>query len=442
MSGRRFRGARAVVLMSCVAVWALACRPSTAPPSTAPSPAAPAASAPSPAPARATPAPRPTPDAASRPAFDEAARAAWTFVKAHVEPATGWIAPLENYHYATIWDVASGMAALFCARELGYLDDATYHSLMRRALGTLKEAQLFDGIAYNKSYSTRTGRMVGRNNSPTARGTGWSVTDIGRLLLWLKIIAQHQPEYAADAETIARRNSSERLVRGGYVWGASVFGSRELREYQEGRIGYEQYAAEGFRAWGFPVARAVDVSENAVPIRIMGKQLAADLRAYDRLTSEPFVLLGLEAGWSPEVHELAAQLLAAQEERYRRTGKVTIVSEDAISRAPHYFYYYCAYTKAREFAIDVQDPGAVVSGPRWVSAKATYGWHALLPSSYTRKAVASVAPARTPRGWGSGVYEADGRSTGTVNINTQAVILEAALYHRRGGPLLSTPKAP
>jgi hypothetical protein len=147
--------------------------------------------------------------------------------------------------------------------------------------------------------------------------------------------------------------------------------------------------------------------------------------------------MGLELGWNRETERLAGELLAAQEERYRKTGRVTIVAEDAVGVPPYYFYYYCAYTNGKHFAVDVQDPRAAVDDPRWVSAKAAFAWHALLPSGYTGLAVRTVAPARTPNGWSSGVYEASGKSTETLNINTAAVILTAVLVHARGKPLLS-----
>jgi type II secretory pathway component PulK len=74
-----------------------------------------------------------------------------------------------------------------------------------------------------------------------------------------------------------------------------------------------------------------------------------------------------------------------------------------------------------------------------VSAKGAFAWRALFPTDYTARTLAAVLPARSAAGWASGVYESGGRSTGAVNVNTQAVILEAALFRKRGGPLLGTP---
>ena len=93
-----------------------------------------------------------------------------------------------------------------------------------------------------------------------------------------------------------------------------------------------------------------------------------------------------------------------------------------------------------EYAIDVSSPGKLLDGPRWVSTKAAFGWHALMPSEYTKKAIDFVAPAYDPRkGWASGVTEDSRQSTKSWDVNTAAVLLEIAHYQLRGGkPLIET----
>jgi hypothetical protein len=326
---------------------------------------------------------------------------------------------------------------LYCARELGFIDDATYTMRMRAALDTVAKLGLFQSVAYNKAYKVSTGSMITRDHRPSTIGFGWSVTDIGRLLIWLRIVANRDPELAASAEAVVSRIDFSKLVRDGYLWGSDIGPNGQLRVYQEGQIGYEQYAAQGFAVWGARADKALSLNENEIPVEVMGQTVAADRRQRDRLTSEPFVLAGLEFGWTPEVERLARAVLAAQEERARRTGITTIVSEDAVDVPPHYFYYYCVLANGRQFSVDVQDPNAVVDKPRWVSTKAAFGWHALLPSDYTRRALLAVEPARGAQGWSSGVYENSARSTRTLNVNTAAVVMTAAVYALRGEPLLN-----
>jgi hypothetical protein len=368
--------------------------------------------------------------------FDEAARTAWAFVERNYVPETGWVRPLDHYPFATVWDLASGLAALFAARELGYLDPDEYDRRMARALATLSTADLYQGAVFNKSYSALTGRMVDRDGRATGQGHGWSATDLGRLLLWLRAIADHHPRHAAAAEAVAGRIDVGRVLRYGDLWGETVLRDGRVSRYPEGRIGYEQYAALGFSLWGHRAERALDLHAHAEPLEILGQRLYADRRGGDRLTSEPFVLLGLETGFpDPSWRELAEAVLAAQEERYRRTGIVTVVSEDAHPNGPYHFYYYSVYAHGTPFAVDAQGATGDLFGPRTVSAKASFGWHALFPSEYTRIAVERVRPARHEGGWGAGVDEASGVSVGSENVNTAAVILQAALHARRGGPI-------
>ena len=366
--------------------------------------------------------------------FDEGARDAWQFVDSHLLRSTGFITPVRDYSYASMWDIGSMLAALYCGHALGMIDDDAYRSRMRPMLRTLATIALYDNEIFGRSYDTRTAAMVRRQRT-NERVVGWSATDIGRLLVWLRIVAT-DPALSREATAVANRLNFRRLVKDGYIWGDNLDEHGRAVEYPEGRIGYEQYAAEGFALWGHRAEKALDVMANATPIAVAGQTLVADLRRWDRLTNEPFLLMGLELGWSREVESLARRMMLAQEARYRQTGRLTIAGEDAVAEPPHYFYYYCVYSNGKQFGIDVQDRRAAVDGPRWVSAKSAFAMHALMPSRYSRTALAELRAAREAGGWSSGVYEATGTSTATPNINTSAVILTAALVQRFGEPVL------
>lgn len=378
--------------------------------------------------------------AAEEALFMDAARHAWGFVDRMYVPSTGLVRPLEEYPYATIWDIASGLAALYSAHELGLLPRDEYDRRMSTALRTLQTVPLYDGAIFSKVYSAVDASMTGHGDRPTTVGTGWSAIDVGRLLVWLRIVADGHPQYRGEVEKVVARIDFDRLVREGVLRGTTVPRSGRKVEYQEGRIGYEQYAAEGVALWGHRAERALDFAAHGREREVLGHALLADTRGEDRLTSDPFVLMGLELGWTtPDWRGLAWRLLAVQEERFRRTGRVTIVNEDANPTPPYYFYYYSVLAGDREFAVDAQGAKSPLDGPRTVSTKAAFGWHALLPGPYTHRAVQAVQPARTASGWGAGVDEAGGGGVGSENVNTAAVILEAALYASRGRPLLTRP---
>lgn len=377
-------------------------------------------------------------DTAADAVFDSAAVVAWRQFERLWVPSTGLAKATFDYDKLTTWDIGSVLGALYSARTLGFIDDSEYFGRICRTLETLLSIPLFENV-YHKLYDARTGDMIGRGGGASRDGYSWSATDLGRLLIWLKIVAQTDPVFADLAGRVARRMDFNRVVQNGYIYGEEMVSSRRARRWQEGRIGYEQYAARGFALWGQDVALALDINTHSAPLKVLGVDLLKDTRGLDRLTSEPFILLGLEIGWTADEAALARNLIEVQAQRFRNTRIVTIASEDAVGIAPHFFYYNCVYCSGRAFVIETSSPGRRLSSPRWVSTKATFGWHALLPSQYTQIAMDYVAGARASVGWSSGVMERSRAPTRTYDINTAAVILEAAAYRKLGRPLLAPP---
>jgi uncharacterized protein DUF3131 len=374
--------------------------------------------------------------------FLNAARSAWAFVDRNYQPSTGLARAHDTYQYVTIWDVGSTLGATYSAHELGFITDPVYNQRMQRMLATLSAMDLFDGVAFNKMYDARTAKMVDRNQRNSSRGYGWSTTDLGRLLTWLRVIAVNQPQFAPQATAIVKRLNISRLINSeGYLQGEDTDPrTGRTRTYPEGKMGYEQYAAAGLALWGYRAEKALDPRFNAVPVNVLGVSLMSDRRGGERITSEPYIMMGMETGWySPELREQAWRVLAAQEARYKTTGTITMVSEDALPDPPFYFYYYDIYRDGRTFVVGGHASQGYVTGPRWVSSKAAFAWHALLPSPYTMTALQAVQPAVIPgRGWGAGVYEGTLKPTGDASLNTAALILEAAVYNLRGHPFLAT----
>lgn len=373
------------------------------------------------------------------PVFASASAAAWRFANRNYVQATGLTRPFDAYPIGTMWDVASGLAALFAASELGLLSRADFDVRISRALRTLGELPLYDKAGFNKEYVLSSGVLITIDRRPGREGYGTSATDTGRLLLWLRIIANRHPSHRAEIDRVVKRLKLPEHVRDGYLVGRQLSRrSGDTRKYQEGRIGYEQYAAHGFEVWGTRAENALDIEHNMKGRTIYGVEVPKDTRGGDRLTSEPFILLGMEAGWTAAERRIAERLLAVQAARYTQSDTLTMVSEDAINIPPHYFFYYTILSSAGPFTIEVQRP-VRVNSPRWLSTKAAFSWHALLPGDYTQRVLQEVrARAMVHDVWGAGVME-NGRATGNPNLNTAAVVLEAAAYRKVGRPFLSLP---
>jgi hypothetical protein len=370
------------------------------------------------------------------------ARMAWTYVENNTIPTTGLANAVDGFQHVTTWDIASLIGAVYSAHELGLIGDVAYDERIRKILGTLAQMPLFDGAAFNKFYDGQTGQMVDRSFKPTPTGYGWASTDMGRLLVWLRILAVNQPQYADQAAAIVKRIDMTRIIKNGNLEAIDLDPTTgAIRYYAETGLGYEQYAASGFALWGHRAVDALNAGANATVAKVQGVDVAVDKRGTGRITSEPYIMMGLETGWySPTLREHATNVLAAQQARYDQTGIMTIVSEDHLRDAPYFFYYYSLYNAGRTFAVDGPDAGTFVENPRWVSSKAAFAWRSLMPTPYTNAAVEAVRAAAIPgKGWGAGVYEGSESPTGETNLNTAGLILESLAYRRTGRPFLSEP---
>jgi hypothetical protein len=369
----------------------------------------------------------------------DAARTSWNLVNRITEPSTGLARAHARYAYVTLWDIAGVIAANYTAHELAFIDDATYDRHIQRILATLSSVDLYDKTAFNRIYDAQTGRMVDNAGKISNLGAGWSSVDIGRLLVWLRIVSVKQPKYLPLATQVVRRLNMSKVLDDGFLQGLQVDPKTGKKEtFTEDEIGYQQYALSGFSMWGARVnPDGLDVRRNVAAINVMGVRLLISSPGNDRVMSEPFIMIGMETGFrTADIARQATQVLAAQMARYQQMKIVTAVTEDALPDPPYYFYYYSVYHRGNPFVVESLDD-KIVENPRWVSAKAAFGWNAVLPNAYTQLLVRTVRPAGTPDGWGSGVYEDTLRPTGVPSLNTAALIMESALYKTRGRPILA-----
>lgn len=382
--------------------------------------------------APAIPAPRPL-EAQER----EWAQVAWKYFENNTNQKTGLVNSVDKYEASTMWDTASYLLALVSADRLRLIARAEFDSRMAKALESLGSIPLFDAALPNKSYGTGTLAMVDYRNQPSADGIGWSAIDIGRMLVPLSIVTWNHPQHGEAVQRVLARWDMERLVRDGMLYGAALSEGEPVQLLQEGRLGYEQYAAKAVALLGLDVAEALDYRGQLEYVEVYGVSLPHDRRdalktgGHNYVVSEPYVLDGLEFGWDRVSREFAWRVYRAQEERFRRTGRLTAVTEDHIDQAP-YFIYNTVYANGKAWNA-MTEKGDDASRLRTLSVKAAFGWHALYRSDYTSQLVGAVAKLFDPqRGWYAGLYEESGQPNRAVTANTNAIVLESLAFIATG----------
>jgi hypothetical protein len=125
--------------------------------------------------------------------------------------------------------------------------------------------------------------------------------------------------------------------------------------------------------------------------------------------------------------------LNAQEQRFKRTGELTAVSEDNIDQAP-YFLYNTAYANGENWAV-ITDQNKSYPQLRTLSTKAAFGWHYLFPEDAYAKQIfeaAKVLQAPDNKGFYAGQYEVSDLPNKVLTGNTNGLILEILYYKARG----------
>jgi len=367
----------------------------------------------------------------------EMATVAWQYFDRNTNPTTGLVNSVDGYSAATLWDTASYLLALISAHDLGIVDTDSFDQRLTQALDTLAELKLFDGKLPNKVYSTEDASMTTYTNQATERGVGWSAIDLGRVMVPFHALVWQHPQYTPQIDKVLAAWDLQAIVQNAEMMGADIDEDGKTLYLQEGRLGYEEYAAKSLALAGFDLSEAVSYERHFEYVEIDGVNVGTDLRTPDKfdalnfVVSEPYVLDGIEFGWDRYSRALAFRLFEAQRARFERTKVVTAVSEDNIDQPP-YFVYNTVFADGKAWNT-VTEEGEDVADLRTLSTKAAIGWYALYDTPYSDKLFESInSNFDADKGWYAGIYEVTSEQNLALTANTNAIVLEALRYIQLG----------
>ena len=369
------------------------------------------------------------------------ANVAWQYFENNYQENTGLVNSVDGYPSTTMWDTASYLMGLIAAEKLNVISNEKFAIRMEKALQTLARLKLVNGVLPNKAYNTKTLEMVDYENAPQVNGIGWSAIDIGRVLVPMNILVWQYPQFNQQVNDVLTHWDINAMLKQGYLYGARPSSRNgELELVQEGRIGYEEYAAKSLALMGRDVFNAMKYIDYLNMINIDGIDIPTDRRdpaeyhAHNYVVSESYILDGIEFGADSVSKVFSHRVFKAQEQRYLRTGIVTAVSEDNIDEAP-YFVYNTVFSDGKKWNT-ISDDGTDQSHLKTLSTKAAFGWYALYDTPYSDILIEEVSNLYAQdKGWYSGRYESDGRTNKAITANTNGIVLESLAYIENG-PLM------
>jgi hypothetical protein len=385
------------------------------------------------------------------------ARTAWKYFENNTQPS-GLANAVDNYPSTTMWDTASYLGAVLSARELGIITPAAADERFAKAFAALNRLSFFRDELPNKVYQTVTLEKVDYANKPGE--IGFSALDLGRLLVWLRIVKERYPQHGEAIDRFVSRWKWTHVVdKGGMMFGAMVEKGGKMQYVQEGRLGYEEYAAKGFQLWGIATELASRPEPYAtVPIYCVEIPYdARDPRKYyqhNYVVTESYALDGIEFNWDlPQdrstddrrhshawMEEFAHRVYQAQENRWKATGILTARSEHQLDGEP-YFVYDTIFTDGYAWNT-ITEAGRYVPQFAAVSLKAALGMWVLWESDYTNRLFEEISKHGDPaRGWMEGILESGKGPIRAFTANNNGIMLETLLFKAQG-KLLKWSSAP
>ena len=361
------------------------------------------------------------------------ARVAWKYIENNYNEKTGLIAAAHKFPSAATWDWANAMYAILAAKKFGFITQERYEEMMKKFLTTMQKMDLFNNELPNKTYNTNTGKMVNYVNKVVKDGIGWSAADLGRLLASLNTVYQCEEALAPEIEKVMLRYKYCRTLSvEGDLYGGT-YANDNLMIAHEALTGYEEYLARGYELWGHNASEARKY-KFLEEVEIYGIKIPTDTRPFfsNFVGSEPFWFLGFEYGIDdPESGKYIQNMYKVQEERYKRTGQITAVTEDNIDRRP-YFLFNTIYTHNEPWKT-INQHGADYDEFKTVSTKAGLGMFYLFDTPYSKKVYNYLKHNYDPKkGFYAGVYEKRPGQNKAMTLNTNSVILEGMLAAKMG----------
>ena len=375
---------------------------------------------------------------------------AWKYFQNNYQETTGLVNAVNDYPSTTLWDTASYLGGLVTAYENCIVDKEEFDRRMVTILKTFNGMDFYRGEVPNKVYHTQTGKKVNYGNEEGE--IGFSALDLGRLLIWLKIIKERYPQHSnAIDRFVLRWNFCHMIDPCGTMYGAYLDQEKNETVYvQEGRLGYEEYAAKGFQLWGFDTTRA-SKPEPYETIPIYGVDVPYDVRDPRRLTAhnyvvcESYVLDGMELNWDlvqdtkkddmyhsdTITADFAQRIYMTQVMRYKTKGILTARTEHQLD-GPPYFVYDTIYTDGYAWNT-ITETGEYVPDYAAIALKGALGLWAVWATDYTDLLFKTISGLYDlEKGFYEGLYENGKGRINTFTANNNGIMMEALLYKTQG----------
>ena len=364
----------------------------------------------------------------------EIAIKAWQYFSHNVDSTTGFAYDNHEYPYSTMWGIGSYLSALASSEKLGVISRPEFEQKLGLLLSSLLRMPLYNQEVPNRQYRVDTLSLTDMNNQVSNQGAGWSAIGIGRLLIWLKIVSNWYPAYKVQIEQFVSRLDLARVLQNSELNGAFHDGIGETL-FNEGRFGYEQYAAMGYKLWGFNVDNALNY-DTIIFKRIYEIDVPVDSRAGAHLVSDPFLLAAMEFSLIDEDFTRYTQKIYQVQKQHSLAIKRPVAQTEISLNSTPWFAYLSIFNDDKPWQVVAFD-GQEHPSYAGFSTHGLFMLDAVFSDDHSKLMLADALPLASDEfGYYSG-QSYDGTVINALSSHSNGVILQSLLFNKMSEPFLN-----
>jgi len=362
------------------------------------------------------------------------AQKAWQYFSHNVDSNTGFAYDTHDYPFSTMWGIGSYISALVSSQKLGIISTDVFNRKLELLINSLIRMPLYNQEVPNRQYKVDTLSLIDMENNVSDIGSGWSAIGIGRLLIWLKIVENWYPNYKGDIERFVNRLDLERVLKNSELNGTFHDGFAETL-FSEGRFGYEQYAAMGYKLWGYTVDNALNY-DTIIFKRLYEIDVPIDSRSGAHLVSDPFLLAAMEFSLIDEDFSRYTQKIYQVQKQHSLAIKRPVAQTEINLHQTPWFAYFSIFDNEKPWQV-ISFDGNNYPDYSGFSTHGLFMFNAVFSDEHSKAMMTEVSTLASDNfGYYSGKAY-DGSVIRGLSSHSNGVILQSLLFNKLNEPFLN-----
>lgn len=360
------------------------------------------------------------------------AKIAWHYFEKNYNPSTGFVNGLNSYGVVRPEHIGKTIMATIAARQLGIINADAFESRIGKLMETLGRIKLYQDEMINVYYSAKTGEMVTQAGAVSATGNGWDLYSVAQLLTGLYFLERDYPTFREQVYTFVsklnfKRVALKRNMQDRYFDGKAKGFFTEIKDYAK-----EFYIYNALQFFNIP-AYSHFLDERMIDYKAV-YNYEVPMGYEDATTNgESYLWTMIEHPYYLKYKHYSSNIYLALKDRYTITGKKVTSSEEAIAMNP---YFIANHISAKgKLWVDSDKFGNGQSKRHFISTKTAFIYDALYgyADDYATLLKKEIdGKYSQDAGWYGGKHLDSDTTNRSLNLMTNAAILEAVLYKNIG----------